>query len=242
MSLSKEARNFATVVVARARAAAGGFQEFAVLRDLKGVAPHLLRLRVGDAPADAGKLHLLLLSPAAGAAAQAFNEPPPLISVSPAAAAIAGATPSPEPSPGSTSVGPAPPPPRRTPATTPAASPPPTSANGPWRSPRRRSAIAAGWRSRRSFHRAPTSRRCTSPDDDFPPGRVDSPRRNGRVQCLVCLKARTSSSPAPQTRAPSPGRWRWRSSARAEASPSRTRPSASSGASARWPRSSVARR
>jgi len=37
------------VVVARARKAVGGFQQFAVLRDLKGVAPDLLRLRVGAA-------------------------------------------------------------------------------------------------------------------------------------------------------------------------------------------------
>jgi hypothetical protein len=84
-------------VVARARDAVAGFQQFAVLRDLKGLAPKLLRLRVGDAPAEAGKLHLLLLSPAGSAAAQAYNEPPPLISVSPAAMAINGNSPSPAP-------------------------------------------------------------------------------------------------------------------------------------------------
>ncbi len=105
MALTDQARRFATVVVARAREAAGGFQQFAVLRDLKGVAPDLLRLRVGDAPADAGKLHVLLLdplsaraSPTPAATSQAYNEPPPLISVSPAAATIAGAS-SPSPSP-----------------------------------------------------------------------------------------------------------------------------------------------
>src|SRR5664280_746624 len=109
VSLSKEARKFATVVVARARAAAGGFQEFAVLRELKGHAAGLLRLRVGNAPAEAGKLHLLLLSPAGSAVAQAYNEPPPLISVSPAAATIAGSTPVPSPS-ASAGAGPSAPP------------------------------------------------------------------------------------------------------------------------------------
>jgi len=119
VNLSREARKFAEVVVARARAAAGGFQQFAVLRNIKGITPHLLRLRVGNAPAEAGKLHVLLLdplsaraSPTPAASSQAFNEPPPLISISPAAAAIAGATPAPEPSPGGA-----------TPATTPSASP-----------------------------------------------------------------------------------------------------------------------
>ena len=97
VSLTDQARKFATVVVARARDAVAGFQQFAVLRDLKGLAPKLLRLRVGDAPAEAGKLHLLLLSPAGSAAAQAYNEPPPLISVSPAAMAINGNSPSPAP-------------------------------------------------------------------------------------------------------------------------------------------------
>jgi hypothetical protein len=105
VALTDQAKRFATVVVARARKAAGGFQQFAVLRDLKGVAPDLLRLRVGDAPADAGKLHVLLLDPLSArawptpaATSQAYNEPPPLISVSPAAATIAGSTPVPSPS------------------------------------------------------------------------------------------------------------------------------------------------
>ena len=105
VALTDQARRFATVVVARARKAAGGFQQFAVLRDLKGVAPDLLRLHVGDAPADAGKLHVLMLDPLSdratptpAATSQAYNEPPPLISVSPAAATIAGSTPVPSPS------------------------------------------------------------------------------------------------------------------------------------------------
>ncbi len=127
VALTDQAKQFATVVVARARKAAGGYQQFAVLRELKGHAAGLVRLHVGEAPAEAGKLHLLLLSPAGSAATQAYNEPPPLISVSPAAATIAGATPSPEPSPGAAtpaapSAAPAPAP--AIPATTPPASPP----------------------------------------------------------------------------------------------------------------------
>jgi hypothetical protein len=105
VALTDQARRFATVVVAQARKAVGGFQQFAVLRDLKGVSPDLLRMRVGDAPAHAGKLHVLLLdplsaraSPEPAATSQAYNEPPPLISVSPAAATIAGSTPLPSPS------------------------------------------------------------------------------------------------------------------------------------------------
>jgi hypothetical protein len=98
VSLTDQAKRFALVVVARAREASGAFQEFAVVRNLKGIAPNLLRLRVAGEPAEAGKLDLLLLSPS-GTASQAFNEPPPLISVSPAATVIATATPSPEPAP-----------------------------------------------------------------------------------------------------------------------------------------------
>ncbi len=126
VTLTDQARKFATVVIARAREAAGGFQQFAVVRSLKGHTADLLRLHVGDAPAETGKLHLLLLSPAKGATAQAFNEPPPLISVSPAAAAIATATPSPIPSPGgSTRAEPSAAPTPATLGATPAASPTP---------------------------------------------------------------------------------------------------------------------
>jgi len=109
VSLTDQARRFATVVIARARDAVGGFQQFAVLRDLKGAAPHLLRLRVGDAPADAGKLHVVLLDPlSARASPEPSAIPSPLISVSPAAATIAGATPAPSPAgAGSTGSGPA---------------------------------------------------------------------------------------------------------------------------------------
>jgi hypothetical protein len=124
VALTDQVKRFSTVVVARARKAAGGYQQFAVLRDLKGAAPDLLRLRVGDAPADAGKLHVLLLdplsaraSPTPAATSQAYNEPPPLISVSPAAATIAGSTPVPSPS-ASAGAGPSAPPSPAAPGTT----------------------------------------------------------------------------------------------------------------------------
>jgi hypothetical protein len=127
VALTDQARRFATVVVARARKAVGGFQQFAVLRDLKGVAPDLLRLHVGDAPADAGMLHVLLLdpltahaSPTPAATSQAYNEPPPLISVSPAAATIAGSTSVPSPT-ASAGTGPSAAPSPATPETTPRA-------------------------------------------------------------------------------------------------------------------------
>jgi len=134
VALTDQAKQFATVVVARAREAVGGFQRFAVLRDLKGVAPHLLKLRVGDAPADAGKLHVLLLDPLAARASpppsatpQAYNEPPPLISVSPAAATIAGTTPAPATteSTGAGSAGSASPEPGALPTSTPSGAPSP---------------------------------------------------------------------------------------------------------------------
>jgi hypothetical protein len=143
VALTDEARRFATVVVARARQAVGGFQRFAVLRDIKGVAPQLLRLRVGDTPADAGKLHVLLLdplsalaSPAPSPTSQANSEPPPLISVSPAAATIAGTTPVPTPAStqgaGSGSAASASPEPGVLPTSTPAATPSPAVDLGRW--------------------------------------------------------------------------------------------------------------
>ena len=135
-----------------------------------------------DAPAETGKLHLLLLSPAKGATAQAFNEPPPLISVSPAAAAIATATPSPEPSPGGSTRARA----QRRPRSGDAGShaggvadsrPQPVGrgrADEDVRLPR------PGGAAPRSSRRARTSRRCACPENaDSSAGRVDCPRRTG---------------------------------------------------------------
>ena len=61
--LAEQLDHFAVVVLARARAATGALQRFAVVRILKGDAPEVVELQVADEPADAGKLHLLMLDP-----------------------------------------------------------------------------------------------------------------------------------------------------------------------------------
>ena len=63
LGLADQADQFALVVLARARAAQGAVQRFAVVRVLKGSAPHVLRLRIADGVAPAGRLHLLMLRP-----------------------------------------------------------------------------------------------------------------------------------------------------------------------------------
>jgi hypothetical protein len=50
-------------VLARARAASGALQRFAVVRIFKGEAPKVVELSVGEQPADRGRLHLLMLDP-----------------------------------------------------------------------------------------------------------------------------------------------------------------------------------
>lgn len=54
---------FAVVVLARARAATGAIQRFAVLRIFKGRASKIVELAVDGRPADEGRLHLLMLDP-----------------------------------------------------------------------------------------------------------------------------------------------------------------------------------
>jgi len=54
---------FGVVVLARARQATGVLQRFAVLRIFKGDAPKVVELEVDGRPADAGRLHLLMLDP-----------------------------------------------------------------------------------------------------------------------------------------------------------------------------------
>jgi len=79
-TFAEQLDGFAVVVLARARAAAGALQRFAVVRVFKGEAPRILRLRVGDSPATEGRLHLLLLHPVAVVDAESFGteeaEPP----------------------------------------------------------------------------------------------------------------------------------------------------------------------
>ncbi len=64
---------FAVVVLAKARAASGAVQRFAVVRVFKGKAPEMLELNVGERPADRGRLHLLLLQPLAVIDAEGFG-------------------------------------------------------------------------------------------------------------------------------------------------------------------------
>jgi hypothetical protein len=56
---------FAVVVLARARAASGALQRFAVVRIFKGEAPKVVELAIDGEPADRGRLHLLMLDPVA---------------------------------------------------------------------------------------------------------------------------------------------------------------------------------
>jgi hypothetical protein len=68
--------HFAVVVLARAREATGALQRFAVLRIFKGDAPKVVELEVDGRPADAGRLHLLMLDPASATAAQSASPEP----------------------------------------------------------------------------------------------------------------------------------------------------------------------
>jgi anti-sigma-K factor RskA len=81
---------FGVVVLARARRATGILQRFAVLRIFKGDAPRVVELEVDGKPADAGRLHLLMLDPVAA---------PPEDSASPQESATPGSPVSPEPLP-----------------------------------------------------------------------------------------------------------------------------------------------
>lgn len=63
--LNQQLQEFAVVVLAKARAAHGVFQQFVVVRILKGRSPAVVRLQVADQPADVGRLHLLMLRPTA---------------------------------------------------------------------------------------------------------------------------------------------------------------------------------
>jgi hypothetical protein len=54
---------FATVVLATARQARGAFQQFVVVRVLKGDGPRVMNLRVVDHPTETGRLHLLMVQP-----------------------------------------------------------------------------------------------------------------------------------------------------------------------------------
>jgi hypothetical protein len=62
------------VVLAEAKAVSGAFQDFAVVKVLKGDGPDVVRLRVADQPADEGRLQLLFMRPQTGGGAEASAE------------------------------------------------------------------------------------------------------------------------------------------------------------------------
>jgi hypothetical protein len=79
--LAEQLDHFAVVVLARARAATGALQRFAVVRIFKGDAPQVVELDVDDEPAHEGRLHLLMLDPVEAAGAELLSpEPLPALS------------------------------------------------------------------------------------------------------------------------------------------------------------------
>jgi hypothetical protein len=68
---------YAVVALAQARVASGAFQEFVIVKVLKGDGPDSIRLRVADRPADVGRLQLLFLRPQLGGGADRSAEPTP---------------------------------------------------------------------------------------------------------------------------------------------------------------------
>lgn len=61
------------VLVARAGPLSSGFQRFDVVRVLRGAAPAVLRLRVATRAAEAGRLHVVYLSPSRGGEGEASS-------------------------------------------------------------------------------------------------------------------------------------------------------------------------
>ena len=74
--LVEQLDRFAIIVLARARAASGALQRFAVLRIFKGEAPKVVELEVDGQPADQGRLHLLMLDPVVAAGEQSGSPEP----------------------------------------------------------------------------------------------------------------------------------------------------------------------
>jgi hypothetical protein len=77
-SLRDQLDLYAVVVLAKAQAAGGVFQRFVVVKVLRGDSPHVVRLRVADRPADAGRLHLLFLRPHGSAETSTGATPLPI--------------------------------------------------------------------------------------------------------------------------------------------------------------------
>jgi hypothetical protein len=62
-ALHEQMSDFAVIVLATARSASDGFQNFIVVRVLRGNSPKMLRLKLAGRLADVGRLHLVLLRP-----------------------------------------------------------------------------------------------------------------------------------------------------------------------------------
>ncbi len=62
-ALQEQMNDFAVIVLATAQQAADGFQDFVVLRVLRGDSPATLHLRMAGRLADVGRLHLVMLQP-----------------------------------------------------------------------------------------------------------------------------------------------------------------------------------
>lgn len=68
-ALHQQMNDFAVIVLASAQQAADGFQDFLVLRVLRGDSPPMLHLKLAGRMADVGGLHLVMLQPVSGEAA-----------------------------------------------------------------------------------------------------------------------------------------------------------------------------
>ena len=88
-ALHEQVSDFEAVVLATAQQAAGGFQDFIVLRVLRGEVPALLHLKLAGRLADAGRLHLVMLEPLA----ESGSSPMPSMSGEPDAGWSGEATP-----------------------------------------------------------------------------------------------------------------------------------------------------
>ncbi len=74
-ALHEQMGDFGAVVLAVAQQAAGGFQDFVVMRVFRGDVPSLLRLKLAGRLADPGRLHLVMLSPVADTGASPLSAP-----------------------------------------------------------------------------------------------------------------------------------------------------------------------
>lgn len=77
VALRDQMNDFALVVLATAQQASDGFQDFLVVRVLRGDSPPTLHLKLAGRLADVGRLHLLMLEPLAESEASPMPESSP---------------------------------------------------------------------------------------------------------------------------------------------------------------------